>query len=364
MTELLIPEQAGKARAEHARRFCSEFTGDKSRPRYVFGRNVYATDILDHVDVDGIIDDFTEETFFHDKPVVKTEQVPSDSLILIASGGRPTTIKHQLDRLGLQNLDYFAFRKWSGLPLMEAVCNEGFEEEFNLNRDKYDWIFGRLADEESRAILSKLVSFRLRYDLGLIEDFEDRQREQYFEPFLELQPAGESFIDIGGFDGNTSIEFARICPDYSEIHLFEPELDNYEICQQRLANMRDTHFYNTGLSDRRATVRFDKSGSGSRISEDGESSIEVDRLDDVVNGPATFIKIDIEGAELDALAGARDSIMRHHPKLAICVYHNVGDFWRIPEYVLAMRDDYRIYIRHYTETIYETVMYFVPVNEG
>lgn len=65
----------------------------------------------------------------------------------------------------------------------------------------------------------------------------------------------------------------------------------------------------------------------------------------------TFIKIDLEGWELKALYGAVRHIAEDHPKLAISVYHHAGDFWRI-------RDDYQVFLRHYTEGWSESVMYF------
>ncbi len=70
--------------------------------------------------------------------------------------------------------------------------------------------------------------------------------------------------------------------------------------------------------------------------------------------------MDIEGAELNAIDGAAATIARAHPRLALSIYHNAGDFWRVPERVLGIRSDYKLYIRHYTESIYETVMFFQP----
>ena len=101
-------------------------------------------------------------------------------------------------------------------------------------------------------------------------------------------------------------------------------------------------------------------GSGSKINPDGAVEIQVDLLDNMEIHEPTFIKMDIEGAEIQAIQGARETIARAHPRLAICVYHNVGDFYRIPQMVLGIREDYDIYLRHYTETIYETVMFFIP----
>ncbi len=70
--------------------------------------------------------------------------------------------------------------------------------------------------------------------------------------------------------------------------------------------------------------------------------------------------MDIEGAEYDALRGAEQTISEHHPRLAISVYHRVDDLRRIPELVLSYRSDYDLFLRHYTEGVTETVMFFIP----
>ena len=70
--------------------------------------------------------------------------------------------------------------------------------------------------------------------------------------------------------------------------------------------------------------------------------------------------MDIEGSELNALAGAHQTILDHHPRLAIAAYHGADQLWQIHRAVFDIRNDYDIYIRHYTESIYETIMFFVP----
>ena len=70
--------------------------------------------------------------------------------------------------------------------------------------------------------------------------------------------------------------------------------------------------------------------------------------------------MDIEGAELAALGGAQKTILRDKPRLAISVYHRPSDIWTIPRKLLSIHPDYKIYLRHYTESVYETVMFFIP----
>ncbi len=92
----------------------------------------------------------------------------------------------------------------------------------------------------------------------------------------------------------------------------------------------------------------------------GETRIAVATLDSSLTDAPTLLKMDIEGAEALAIEGAQKTILEHHPRLAICVYHKMDDLWRIPRQVLAIRDDYDIYLRHYTEGVTETVMFFMP----
>jgi FkbM family methyltransferase len=353
--------QVGKQKA--ATEFCEEFFAQGPRQKFVFGRNVYTRSLLEHIKVDGVIDDFTGEIEFQGVPIRRMRDIEPNALVLIAAGGRPLSAKKQLDELGLQNLDYFSFLKYSGLPsLAPIVFNENFAEDFRAHQAQYEWIHGLLADQTSCTIFRKLVSFRLNYDLDDLQGFTARESEQYFEDFLQLAPAGETFIDVGGFNGYNSLEFIKRCPQYTAIHLFEPEPENYLKCVEALHGRHNVQCHPHGLSDKKETLRLEPQGSGSKISATGSIRIDVERLDDVLQEGCkpTLVKMDIEGAEMLAIEGAKQTIMTCHPRLALCVYHNVGDFWRIPRKIFSLRSDYRVYLRHYTESIYETVMFFIP----
>ncbi|MBL4636969.1 MAG: FkbM family methyltransferase, partial [Kofleriaceae bacterium] len=175
---------------------------------------------------------------------------------------------------------------------------------------------------------------------------------------------GEVFVDIGGFDGSTSIEFIRRCPDYAGVYLFEPEPTNASKARAILRNCEKVQVFELGLGDTQGEIRFSADGSTSGMNSSGGITVQIDTLDNILNDTAnhdiSFIKMDIEGAESMAIEGATQTILRHHPKLAICVYHKLADMRTIPEQILRIRDDYDIYLRHYTEGVVETVMFFVP----
>lgn len=101
--------------------------------------------------------------------------------------------------------------------------------------------------------------------------------------------------------------------------------------------------------------------ANSHIAESEENNmvkVKVISLDEMLGGrPVSFIKMDIEGAEYKALAGARNTIVKNKPKLAICVYHKAEDIWELPGLILEMRPDYKLYFRHYSDNSTETILY-------
>jgi len=341
---------------EFVRDFCSE----NSVPRFILGRNIYAESVLSQMSVDGVIDDFTDDKFYLGVPIIKLDQVSKEALVLCVAGGKPISAKGLLEKRNIRNLDYFAFYKLSKLELVPIRFNEGFEADYKNNNSEYQWIYSKLADEESKNCFKKLVGFRFTYDMKYLEGFTHREDIQYFENFLNLGSESETFLDVGCFDGYTSLEFARYCPDYKSIHIFEPDPVNLPICKQALSSFKNVYFHPIGLSKSKAMLKFDIQGSSSKFSEEGAVTINVDRLDDVLHEKPTFIKLDIEGGESEAILGASKTILNSHPRLAVAVYHSAGDFWRLPKQILSIRDDYEIYLRHYTECIYETIMFFIP----
>lgn len=344
-----------------ARMFCEEFLRVGQRPRWILGTNFWADSIAKVADVDGFINDFAPGTSHRGKPVVRMEAVPKNALVVSAVVlGRPLYAAQKLTECGLENLDYFAFRRHANRDLAPVLFLDEFPAEYKRNRDEFEWVRGLLADEESVRIYDRLINFRLSTHLSHMEGFTDCQDRQYFEDFLGLTDREEVFVDVGGYDGFTTSEFVRRCPQYHAVHFFEPERKNIEHARQRLKDSHGITYYELGLMDRKGVVRFSSSGSASSVSSHGGIEIQVDRMDDVVAGPVTFIKMDVEGAEGAALAGARETISRQGPRLAIAAYHRVDDFFSIPRQILSYRDDYKVYLRHYTEGITESDMFFVP----
>ena len=358
--KLNINSQSLKETEETAIKFCRKFEAGNTL-RYIFGKNLYAESIARTIDVDGFVDDFTQDTEFLGKPVIKTEGLPKNSMAVSAVVlGRPLTARKKLQDRGIENLDYYSFRKYSGTEIMPVLFMDEFKATYKQNEEKVDWLYGLLSDEVSKEILERIVCFRLSENIDYMEGFTDCQDRQYFENFLGLKSEGEVFVDVGGYDGYTSEEFIKRCPGHDGVHIFEPEPANFKVIQKRFGANPRVQIYPLGLSDRAQTLHFQSQGSASRVTEKGDIEIKVDRLDALLKERFTFLKMDVEGSEIEALSGAKKAIKKHLPRLAISAYHRYNDFWKIPELILSFNGDYKIFLRHYTEGITETVMFFIP----
>jgi len=186
---------------------------------------------------------------------------------------------------------------------------------------------------------------------------------QYFDlPYFKPQK-NEFFIDAGGFDGSSTIDFFKWLGDYKtdgKSIIFEPNNILYNNCMESLKNCDNVKVVNKGLWHKNETLKFCKASYSGHVSSNGEEIIEVISLDEYLKDekePVTFIKMDIEGAELNALKGAEQTIKKYKPKLAISIYHKLEDMWEIPNLLLEFVPEYKFYIRHYSLTFADTVLY-------
>lgn len=182
---------------------------------------------------------------------------------------------------------------------------------------------------------------------------------QYFDVFEPGE--NEVFVDAGCSYGNTSGDFARWSGNtYKKIFAFEPLEEGEYLCQKAIEEyqLHDVTFLNRGTWSCDAELHFKENGSASTICEEGGCVIKTTSIDKVLAGErATFIKMDVEGAELESLKGAQETIRKYKPKLAICLYHKPEDILEIPQYILELDSSYHFTIRHYYAGMSEMVLY-------
>jgi FkbM family methyltransferase len=195
-------------------------------------------------------------------------------------------------------------------------------------------------------------------------------QEQYFPNDLFSLLTDEVFVDCGAFDGDTSRSFIkRQGSSFDKFIALEPDPLSFQKLQSYVltlaADVRDkVTLLQLGVGAKKETVRFDGTGtSASAVSASGTIEVECQPLDEILSDCVpSYIKMDIEGAEPDALVGASQVIGQYAPILAVCVYHQQNHLWQVPLLVQSLYPDYRFFLRPHAEDGWELVCYAVPVN--
>lgn len=188
--------------------------------------------------------------------------------------------------------------------------------------------------------------------------------KQYFDlDVLQADPNGEIFVDAGCFDGETGVGAAAWTSGrLSKIYAFEADRNSIDVCRKRMEQTGcEFELYHMATWSRKTTLTFNINndfGYASSVDADGKESVHADSIDNILNGrPVTYIKLDVEGSELETLKGAVNTIKKYRPKLAVSLYHKAEDIIDLPLFIESLGMDYRYYIRHYQTRWCETTLY-------
>lgn len=205
----------------------------------------------------------------------------------------------------------------------------------------------------------RIISFGRRWS--------ETVRKQYFDKEIVCEGSDEEevFIDCGCYNGGTVDAFVEWSyGKYNKIIAFEPDERMYFECKNYVEKRyNNAVVINGAVGAHNGEVRFNNTSSvelgSSRVDYiSGNCVTKMYSIDEVLDGEkATFIKMDIEGSELEALRGVEKTIKKYKPILAICVYHKREDIWEIADYILSLHKDYTLYFRHYSLIHTETVLY-------
>lgn len=306
--------------------------------------------------------------------------------------------------------------------------NQRLWDEWRPHFVELDWLHSTLADEESKSLLVEVIAYRimgfrhirlplsspgqrersrklrslavpgqviatagsaselhlqdlssigypLRINLPLEAPFLPYVLEQYACPRLgvAVRP-GDVVIDAGACWGDTALYFAHRVGDEGRVFAFEFVTENLQVlesnlklnpsCAERIELVRAPVWSSSGLS-----FGFSCPGPGARATETNDTSgVPSLSIDDLVAKKqlqkVDFIKMDIEGAEFEALKGAETTLRRHKPDLALCVYHSKEDFTRLARFVDRLNLGYRFALGHFTIHSEETVLFATARNSA
>ena len=183
----------------------------------------------------------------------------------------------------------------------------------------------------------------------------------YFDTEIIKLVDGEVFVDGGCYDFATSQHLLEICPNVKKIYAFECDDRSIPNCIRGISESgyANAELFRMGLWSSTCELTMNQEGTSGVISDSGSVTVKVTSIDEVIHDEVTFIKLDIEGAELEALKGSERTIKTYRPKLAVCVYHKPEDIIDIPLYLKSIMPDYRFYIRHYSRSRFETVLFAI-----
>ena len=225
-----------------------------------------------------------------------------------------------------------------------------------------------LSDSTSIIIIDSVISRSSGANLDILAMPNIYEKNQYFPDELIKLSGDESYIDVGAYDGETINQFLLKCnKEFEKIYAFELDRNIFLKLEKNLENFlrrNDISLFNIGAWDNREVITYRSGNFNSAIGEGAESG-SVAPLDDLLKDVrVTYIKMDIEGAEIRALLGAKKIITAQKPKLAICVYHKISHLWEVPLLIHDMLPDHDIFLRHHSPLEYETVCYALPKSDS
>jgi FkbM family methyltransferase len=328
---------------------------------YLIGLNQDALFLKDfaikkNIHVVGFIDDFSKSERYGDMPIFKSEAASlKHTIVNCSSSIAPLETQKKFMLMGFNVIYMTEFLSDFNANILPPVF-----ESFVLNAEKSAWLLKRMNSTISRKLLENVLKFRNTGEIRHMSDFKIEIHNQYLDFIAPYNP--KSYIDVGGFDGDTTLLFIENITSIKKVYFFEPNVKNIELAKQRLANFDEIEYYNCGLGSEDTTAHITNSGSASSISQCADNptatEVEVRRLDAMRIESCDVIKIDIEGFEMEFLKGARNFIKTHRPLIAIAVYHQPEDFFSITSYILDLVPDYKVDFRHYSEGWSESIMYF------
>ncbi|MGC9988606.1 MAG: FkbM family methyltransferase [Terriglobales bacterium] len=273
----------------------------------------------------------------------------------------------QLESMGCTHVDSTAFLRWKFADqLLPDFCQDLphklYEQAADVRKAASLW-----ADDASRQEYLNHVRWRALGDQNALGP--PVKEESYFLESLYRIEDREVFVDCGAYTGDTAEQVIRRNPAFSRIVAIEADPENFD-CLTKWIGTLDTPVasrisaLNVAVGAKRGKLRFQAGGGeGAKLAADGNVVVECIPIDELAPAAgSTFIKMDIEGAELDALAGARRSIQKNRPILSICVYHKQDDLWRIPLFIDTLVEDYRFFLRAHDVDGWQLVCYAVPAN--
>lgn len=303
-----------------------------------------------------------------DKMCISPEKLKelNNVIVLLTVGlGYANIIYDQLKEAGISEIIKFPI---DSLHLYPTSIYDVSKEEIASNMNM---LFDLLADEKSREIAyTKLYVMMASLKEMNAFDYSDICTEPQYYPNDIIKLSDREIIVEGGSYVGDSLQYLieELHYDlFEDYYCFELDRDNYlqlnkyvQTLPEKLQSNIQT--INAGIGAKNEEIPYSSVGEGSNVLDwiSSDSKAQVVALDEELAGKkVTFIKMDIEGSEIDALIGSKQIIQNYTPKLAICVYHKPEHLWEVAFLIHKLNADYELYLRHHTLITTDTVCYAI-----
>ena len=360
------PKGAGLESLITEKKSCWARLRAESRPIFIYGMGDGAAKIMTvfhryGIPVAGIFasDEFVRGHSFAGYRVHKlseVEQMVDDFVVVLAfAAGYPELVDY---------LHTIARRHTLYVPDVPVIGGGLFNYDYCMEHlPELNAVYRSFADDESRRVFLNVIQYKISGSIHYLDAVTARTEEIYRGI---LRPSRvEDYVDLGAYNGDTIRELLNFTyHSYNSIHAVEPDKKNYK----KLVSFIETnhlsriHAYQCAAWCKDTDLPFSsKSGRQSVLSTEGES-MSARSVDSLLQGkPASFIKMDVEGFEREAIWGAARTILRYSPKLSVAVYHRNEDLFELPLLVKRLNPRYKLYLRHKLYIpAWETNLYAIP----
>lgn len=287
-------------------------------------------------------DGFVRQKVFHGFNVTDYKTAKNtfgDMIVLVCFGSSLPDVIANIKRIATEQELY--------APDVPVYGDTLFNMDYAIaNRMRLENIYNRLADDTSKKVFECAVMYKLTGKIDYLFECETSNDEIY-QNILKFSN-NEIYFDLGAYRGDTVAEFLSVVDNYNKIIAVEPDFKTYNKLCLATEDIKNITNINACVSDTDGETAFEMNGSrGSTIGKGNSviNSVTIDAL--TQKAIPSYIKMDIEGAESAAINGGENTIAKYKVKMQIAAYHRSEDLFLIPEKVLCLRDDYKIYLRHF-----------------
>ena len=312
-----------------------DYLKNTDKPIVIYGMGNGADKIIAQfercgITVSGIAasDDFVRGQQFHNFTVRKIsdfEREFVDFIIVVAFGTSLPDVMEHIFSLADRHIVLAA-----DVPVYGD--NVWSKEFYGENIDDIERAYNLLADEKSKYVYENIIKYKLSGRLDY------------------LRGCYSSYLDLGAYRGDTIDEFLRYTGGkYSHITALEPDRKTFAKLKSHISDMKNVRIFRMGIWSEDRNMSFENSlGRGSNIREEGEKDLAVTKIDTLYAvRRVSYIKMDVEGSERQAIIGGINTIKRDKPKLNVSAYHRSEDIFSLPLLINSIEPCYGIYMRQH-----------------